>query len=65
MAEFINRPKHVDVNLSLIVALYLLSYFLHGHAIDQILTISPIKNNLHYWVTGVATGMKIRVLHFH
>ncbi len=54
----------VEVNLSLIVVVFLLSNLLHKCAIDQIRTICSLKKNLHYWVTSVATGTKIRVSHF-
>ncbi len=53
------------MNLSLIVIVFLLSNFLHRYAINQIRTISSIKKNLHYCVTGVATGIKISFLHFY
>ncbi len=61
-AEVINSPNGCE--FIIIVGVFLLSNFLHKHAIDKIRTISSVKKNLHYWVTGVATGMKRRVLHF-
>ncbi len=62
-AEVINSPNGCE--FIIIVGVFLLSNFLHKHAIDKIRTISSVKKNLHYWLTGVATGMKISVLHSH
>ncbi len=62
-AVFINSPSGCEfiIDLSCISTVKYSPQACHGSISNNFVN----QKNLYYWVTSVATGMKIGVLHFH